>query len=181
MRLRHAYFKHWINWMELTLYFCTLNFVWVYSNPCLCPHERQWEFGSISVFLGWIILTLFVDKLPGTGIYVVMFISIFKTFVKTIILSLLLIISFGLAFYMLFHLPDMMVEYIYILPSCFWIHYIYWCMYSKCLLICPSPTYSKLHLAPQHEHWSKQWPWLQGNLTLTLPFVNLLKIWVYQI
>ena len=117
MRLRHAYFKHWINWMELTLYFCTLNFVWVYSNPCLCPHERQWEFGSISVFLGWIILTLFVDKLPGTGIYVVMFIGIFKTFVKTIFLSLLLIISFGLAFYMLFHLPGMMVLYIYCLPS----------------------------------------------------------------
>lgn len=110
MRLRHAYFKHWINWMELTLYFCTLNFVWVYSNPCLCPHERQWEFGTVSVFLGWIILTVFVDKLPGTGIYVVMFISIFKTFVKTIVLSILLITSFGLAFYMLFHLPDITVE-----------------------------------------------------------------------
>ena len=110
MRLRHTYFKHWINWMELTLYFCTLNFVWVYSNPCLCPHERQWEFGTVSVFLGWIILTLFVDKLPGTGIYVVMFTSIFKTFVKTIVLSLLLITSFGLAFYMLFHLPDITVE-----------------------------------------------------------------------
>lgn len=110
MRLKLHYFKEVINWLEIVLYFCTLNFVWVFHSPCFCVVERQWELGVIAVFLGWLIMTLFTDKLPWGGLYVLMFISIFRTFLKTILLSLLLLISFGLAFFMLFHHPDIAVS-----------------------------------------------------------------------
>lgn len=110
MRLKLHYFKEAINWLEIVLYFCTLNFVWVFHSPCFCVAERQWELGVIAVFLGWLIMTLFTDKLPWGGLYVLMFISIFRTFLKTILLSLLLLISFGLAFFMLFHHPNITVS-----------------------------------------------------------------------
>ena len=110
LRLKLSYFKEVINLLEIVLYFSTLNFVWIFHSPCLCVIGKQWEFGVVAVFLGWFILTLFTDKLPLAGLYVLMFISILKTFLKTIVLSLLLIVSFGLAFFMLFHNPDISVS-----------------------------------------------------------------------
>lgn len=111
LRFQLLYFKESINWLEITLYFSTLNFVWIFHTPCLCVREGQWETGAVAIFLGWIILALNTDKFPQTGLYVVMFSSIFKTFLKTVVLSLLLITSFGLAFYMLFHIPGVMVRF----------------------------------------------------------------------
>ena len=110
MRLKLYYFKEVVNWLEMVLYFSTLNFVWIFHSPCFCVAEKQWEFGVVAVFLGWFVLTLFTDKLPLAGLYVLMFISIFKTFLKTIVLSILLIVSFGLAFFMLFHHPNISVS-----------------------------------------------------------------------
>ena len=113
MRHKLRYFKEVINWLEIVLYFSTLNFVWIFHSPCFCVTERQWELGVVAVFLGWFILTLFTDKLPLAGLYVLMFISILKTFLKTIVLSLLLIVSFGLAFFMLFRNPNISVSELY--------------------------------------------------------------------
>ena len=110
MRLKVLYFKEFINWLEIVLYFSTLNFVWVFHSPCSCVAEKQWELGVMAVFLGWLIMTLFTDKLPWIGLYVLMFVSIFKTFLKTVMLALLLLVSFGLAFFMLFHHPNISVS-----------------------------------------------------------------------
>ena len=73
------------------------------------PSEWQWQLGAIAVFLGWIDLIIFIRKLPLTGIYVVMFIDIFYTFCRLFFLSFLLVVAFGLAFYMTFNDPDLMV------------------------------------------------------------------------
>lgn len=102
VRLREAYFKDAINWLELIVYFSAMNFVWVFHSPCYCVQRYQWEAGVISVFLGWIVFTLNCDKLAFIGLYIVMFVAIFKTFLKAILLSVLLIIAFGLSFFMLF-------------------------------------------------------------------------------
>lgn len=110
LQLKLQYFKETVNLFEIVLYFSTLNFVWIFHTPCLCVAQTQWEFGVIAVFLAWIILTIFADKFPLAGLYVLMFISIFKTFLKTVILSLLLLVSFGLAFFMLFHDPSVTVS-----------------------------------------------------------------------
>ena len=77
--------------------------------PCTC-RSWQWQFGALSIFLGWLNLIIFIRKLPLTGIYVVMFVDIFYTFCRLFFLSILLVIAFGLSFYMAFNDPDIEVS-----------------------------------------------------------------------
>lgn len=103
---RLEYIKDWINFLEILTFSCTIVFVWIFHTDCFCPYDWQWQIGIIAVFLAWINLVIFVQKLPLTGIYVVMFLDIFYTFMRMIILSFLLVLSFSFAFYMLFYKPE---------------------------------------------------------------------------
>ena len=103
------YLKDWINWMEVTQYVCSIIFVCVFRNCCLCPLTWQWQVGVVAVFLGWIDLIVFISKFPLTGVYVLMFIKILTTFIKILILSTLLVIAFGLTFYLTFTQPEILV------------------------------------------------------------------------
>ena len=105
------YFLDWINWVEVLLFVTSIIFVWVFHVDCLCPLEWQWQVGVVSVFLGWIILIIFVSKFPLTGIYVLMFINVLYTFIKVLLLSILLLVAFGLAFYLAFTQPEILVSY----------------------------------------------------------------------
>ena len=105
--LRYLY--DWNNWMETALYIFSIIFVFVFRNDCLCPLTWQWQIGVVAVFLGWMNLVVFISKFPVLGIYVLMFINIFKTFIKTLLLSILLIVSFGLTFYLTFTQPEILV------------------------------------------------------------------------
>jgi transient receptor potential cation channel subfamily A protein 1 len=105
LRLVH-YFLSWVNWIELLVFSSSILFVMTFLSDCLCPTIWQWQVGAIAIFLGWVDLIVFIRKLPGTGIYVVMFVDIFYTFWRLFFLSLLLVIAFGLAFYMAFYEPD---------------------------------------------------------------------------
>ena len=100
------YFLSWVNWIELLVFSSSILFVMTFLSDCLCPTIWQWQVGAIAIFLGWVDLIVFIRKLPGTGIYVVMFVDIFYTFWRLFFLSLLLVIAFGLAFYMAFYEPD---------------------------------------------------------------------------
>ena len=62
----------------------------------------QWNVGTVSIFLCWINLVLFIQKFPRFGIYVVMFKDIMKTFFQFFIVFALFIIAFALAFFSLF-------------------------------------------------------------------------------
>ena len=68
INLRHRYIFDLVNWIEVILYTLSIIFVVVYSNHCLCPTKWQWQIGSIAVFLTWIHLTIFIRKLPLTGL-----------------------------------------------------------------------------------------------------------------
>ena len=107
---RFEYITDWINWLENIVFVASIIFVWIFHNDCYCSTVWQWQVGVIAVFFAWINLIIFVQKLPQTGIYVVMFISIFYTFMKMLILSFLLVVSFTLAFYMLFYRPANIVS-----------------------------------------------------------------------
>lgn len=107
---RLEYLTDWINWLEDILFATAVIFVWIFHNDCYCSRGWQWQVGVFAVFLSWINLVLFIQKLPRTGIYVVMFLNIFYTFLKVVILSVLLVISFGLAFYMVFYKPQIAVH-----------------------------------------------------------------------
>ena len=102
LKQTYHYFLNWINWMEITLYISTFFFVWLFHAPCWCPQEWQWQSGAVAVFLAWIVLIVFFQKLHLTGVYVLMFTTILVTFLKLTLLALLLVLSFSLSFYMLF-------------------------------------------------------------------------------
>ena len=103
------YLLDWINWIEIALYVCSINFVWIFHEDCLCPLTWQWQIGVVAVFLGWIDLIVFISKFPLTGIYVLMFVKILYTFLKILILSILLVLAFGLTFYLAFTEPEILV------------------------------------------------------------------------
>ena len=105
LKLRHRYLLDWINYLEIILFVCSILFIFVFFNDCLCPTFWQWQIGAFAVFLAWIALVIIVRKLPLIGIYVVMFMDIFYTFWKMALLALLLILSFSFSFYMLFNDP----------------------------------------------------------------------------
>ena len=109
------YFLSWVNWIEIIVFSCAILFVTTTPNDCLCPLEWQWQVGAIAIFFGWVDLIIFIRKLPGTGIYVVMFVDIFYTFWRLFFLTILLVIAFGLSFYMAFYEPafELRVSYQY--------------------------------------------------------------------
>ena len=104
------YFKDLVNWTELVLYMCAIIFSWTFHSQCWCPFPWQWQIGAVAVFLSWIALIIFFQKLHLTGVYVLMFTTILCTFLKLTILALLLVVSFSLSFYMLFNLSVLQVS-----------------------------------------------------------------------
>uniref|UniRef100_A0A1X7TU83 Ion transport domain-containing protein n=1 Tax=Amphimedon queenslandica TaxID=400682 RepID=A0A1X7TU83_AMPQE len=103
---RLQYLTSFANFLEISLFIFTIIFTSVRSNQCYCTHPWQWQIGVIAVFLSWIALIFFVEKLPIVGIYVVMFIKIFNNFIKVVILALLLISAFAIPLYMMFNDPQ---------------------------------------------------------------------------
>jgi len=92
--------------MEVCLFICSIIFVsYGLQSGCQCPESWQWQFGAFTILLAWLDLMLFLKKLPDTGVYVLMFLDIFRTFMKMILLSALFVISVGLTFYMIFFRP----------------------------------------------------------------------------
>ena len=106
----YLYFTDFTNWIEILLFICSIIFVWVFHADCLCPFNWQWQIGVVAVFLGWLTLIFFLSKLPFAGIYVLMFIKIFRTFLGMLLLSILLVLAFGLTFYLCFTQPEILVS-----------------------------------------------------------------------
>ena len=61
------YFLDLVNWIEVTLFICSIIFVSVHNTDCLCPTRWQWQIGCIAIFLSWINLVIFSQKIPQTG------------------------------------------------------------------------------------------------------------------
>ena len=96
-------------WMALCFYVSSILFVSLYQstheghNDCIS--EGTWRIGAIAVFLGWIIITIDLKRLPFTGVIINMLSSITLTFVKLIPIAILLTFTFALPFYMLLSVP----------------------------------------------------------------------------
>jgi hypothetical protein len=65
--LKIYYLLSWVNWIEIILFPCAIGFVLVFKTDCLCPSGLQWQIGCIAVFLTWIDLIIFFEKLPLAG------------------------------------------------------------------------------------------------------------------
>ncbi|XP_071835812.1 transient receptor potential cation channel subfamily A member 1-like isoform X3 [Apostichopus japonicus] len=94
------YFLEAVNYSEWVLYSSTLAF----ALPFLLPEgllRLEWSFGAIAVFSAWYNLMLYLRRFDSVGIYIVMFMEIFKTLLHVILVFLVLIIAFAMAFYIL--------------------------------------------------------------------------------
>lgn len=56
---------------------------------------------SLTVFLSWFNLLLFLQRFDQVGIYVVMFLEILQTLIKVLMVFSILIVAFGFAFFIL--------------------------------------------------------------------------------
>eukprot|EP00057_Strongylocentrotus_purpuratus_P033527 XP_791721.4 PREDICTED: transient receptor potential cation channel subfamily A member 1 homolog [Strongylocentrotus purpuratus] len=103
---RISYFQDFGNIMELFLYLFAIIFSLPFSTVEYVKHgnikqDWQWPIGAAAGFLGWINLLLFIRSNSKLGIYVIMFIDIFKTFLRFSLILFLFVMAFGLAFYAL--------------------------------------------------------------------------------
>ncbi|EDS35491.1 ANKTM1 [Culex quinquefasciatus] len=89
-----------INLISWVLYFSAIAMVWPIFVDGRCVSEN-FSSASVTVFLSWFNLLLFLQRFDQVGLYVVMFLEILQTLVKVLAVFSILIIAFGLAFYIL--------------------------------------------------------------------------------
>ncbi|XP_069689310.1 transient receptor potential cation channel subfamily A member 1 [Periplaneta americana] len=88
-----------INLVSWLLYICSIIMIMpVFANYL---SGLQLSCASITVFLSWFNLLLYLQRFDQVGIYVVMFLEILQTLIKVLVVFSILIIAFGLAFYIL--------------------------------------------------------------------------------
>ncbi|XP_052892549.1 transient receptor potential cation channel subfamily A member 1 [Anopheles moucheti] len=88
------------NFISWILYTSALIMIWPMFSSGMC-FSINFSAASITVFLSWFNLLLFLQRFDQIGIYVVMFLEILQTLIKVLIVFSILIIAFGLAFYIL--------------------------------------------------------------------------------
>lgn len=63
--------------------------------------ELKWTAGAVSILFAWFNLLLYLKRFPYFGLYVVMFVEVFRTLINVLIVFSILIIAFALSFYCL--------------------------------------------------------------------------------
>ncbi|KAJ8032948.1 Transient receptor potential cation channel subfamily A member 1 [Holothuria leucospilota] len=93
------YFFDAVNYSEWLLYVSTM----IFGLPFILSQSWhiQWSFGALAVFTAWYNLMLYLRRFDSVGIYIVMFIEIFKTLVHVILVFMVVIIAFAMAFFIL--------------------------------------------------------------------------------
>ncbi|XP_062510650.1 transient receptor potential cation channel subfamily A member 1-like [Corticium candelabrum] len=110
IQLRLHYFTDFTNYMEWTLYVTSI----LYCVPigAVSMGSYRVEMGAVAVFLGWINLLLYIQRIDIIGIYVVMFVEVLKTLVVVLSVFFVFIVAFGLAFYALLYPADPYFVYV---------------------------------------------------------------------
>uniref|UniRef100_A0A1A9WPW8 Ion transport domain-containing protein n=1 Tax=Glossina brevipalpis TaxID=37001 RepID=A0A1A9WPW8_9MUSC len=98
---RLHYILEIVNLISWILYISTLIMVAPVCKADGAITNVHYSAASISVFLSWFRLLLFLQRFDQVGIYVVMFLEILQTLIKVLLVFSILIIAFGLAFYIL--------------------------------------------------------------------------------
>ncbi len=98
------------NYLEIPLYILSIAFALVYANHCFCASHIRWQIGTVTVFLAWMDLILYLNKWPLFGVYIEMLWRIARRFFNVLLIAFLLLFAFALAFYMTFHKPHRSVS-----------------------------------------------------------------------
>lgn len=97
---RYQYLFEPINFVSWLLYIAALIMVSpIFMNGHKC--DFLFSAASLTVFLSWFNLLLYLQRFDQVGIYVVMFLEILQTLIKVLFVFSILIIAFGLAFFIL--------------------------------------------------------------------------------
>ncbi|CAH1795593.1 unnamed protein product [Owenia fusiformis] len=92
------YFTELSNWVNLELIITTFIFTQPLNQaPCL----TQWRAGYFANFAAWAGLILYLRRIDMVGIYVIMFIAVFKSLLKVVVIFLMFLMAFTSAFYIL--------------------------------------------------------------------------------
>lgn len=103
---RLRYFTDLSNLFEVVMYAFALVFVIPYAfrgtDVCTNPRTTIWNFGVTAVFMAYFDLILITRTISFLGLYVTMFIEVFKTLLKVMTLCLLFLMAFSIVFYIIF-------------------------------------------------------------------------------
>ncbi|CAJ0566672.1 unnamed protein product, partial [Mesorhabditis spiculigera] len=92
------------NLLEIFIYTAAIMTMYDFS-PC-SEHSAirlnwQWMLATLGTFLAWINLLLLIRKLPRFGIFVLMFVDVFKTFTRFALIFFLFITAFSITFFLM--------------------------------------------------------------------------------
>jgi transient receptor potential cation channel subfamily A member 1 len=97
---RYHYLLEPVNFVSWLLYIAAVIMVSpIFFNGKEC--DMLFSAASLTVFLSWFNLLLYLQRFDQVGIYVVMFLEILQTLIKVLFVFSILIIAFGLAFFIL--------------------------------------------------------------------------------
>jgi transient receptor potential cation channel subfamily A protein 1 len=100
-QLRLNYFADFTNYMEWTLYITSILFVAPVGT--VEQDSYRMEVGAVAIFLAWINLLLYIQRIDVIGIYIVMFLEVLKTLIVVTSVFFVFIVAFGLTFYVLLY------------------------------------------------------------------------------
>ncbi|KAL9969322.1 hypothetical protein ACROYT_G021521 [Oculina patagonica] len=112
---RRKYFTDLSNITEWALYLSTLCFMMPYlltssqletAFGSLKDPRNLWSAGIVSIFLCYVNVILFLRRFQPFGIYVSMFIEVFKTVARVFLVFFIFIIAFAIVFFILFKEQD---------------------------------------------------------------------------
>ena len=110
---RLRYFLELTNYLEWTLYITCLIFMLAHLAPRTKEQINEvfgirarvsdlWILGTVSIFLSYFNLILFIRKIQSFGIYVLMFLEVTKTVIHTIAVFSIFVVAFSIVFFILF-------------------------------------------------------------------------------
>ncbi|XP_064641028.1 transient receptor potential cation channel subfamily A member 1-like isoform X2 [Lineus longissimus] len=92
----YIYFFEVGNWLAVILIAFT---VAALSPPMYAPCLWQWRCAWIATFTSWINFTMYLRRIDGVGLYVIMFTAVIKSMAKIALILFLLMFAFASAFY----------------------------------------------------------------------------------
>ncbi|RDD38700.1 Transient receptor potential cation channel subfamily A member 1 [Trichoplax sp. H2] len=92
------YFRSGTNYIELCMYGFSL---FLMIRPGRSPDAMQWICGSLAIWLAWVNILLFFERISSLGIYVIMLKTVLYTFLKVMFIVIIFIVAFAFVFIIL--------------------------------------------------------------------------------
>ena len=99
---RLRYFADITNYLEWGIIACTVGYMAKFIFGTNYSNQTQFQLGIICIFLGWINVMLFLQRLPTFALLMVMFLKVIRTLILVLLAFGVVFVAFALTFYQLF-------------------------------------------------------------------------------